>query len=185
MRLASADVLRAQLTQWEYTGGFHTAPDARGLILFLVGLLRARVVVETGFDAGYTTEALAAVPSVERVIAIDSGEEYPQIKRRLQALALPKVELVHADALLWLRNAPDRSVDFIFIDDNHDAEHVRDECIEVQRVLSAGGVAAFHDTVSYNLWSVLTDVFADWSKMNLPALNPFGVDMGLGLVRKG
>jgi len=175
-----------RFTQRYESGGKHTAPEARLILLALASAMRARLVVETGYDAGYTTEALAL--SGAKVLAVDNLHEYAEAdaeaRRRLAAYS--NVRLSNGDALEFLRGLEDGTVDLIFVDDHHAEAHVRAEALEVRRVLRPGGVAVFHDTTAFcGIWNAVSDGLIGWEKVRLPAPSPHnGVDYGITIARK-
>jgi predicted O-methyltransferase YrrM len=174
-----------QLTQTEPYGGMHTAPELRLLLLLLARLHRAKDIIETGYDAGYTTLALSW--SEAEVLAVDNLSEYPEADHVAKALlsARNNVTCVNENALMALFNRPDESVDLIFIDDNHRPVHVRTECHEVRRILRPGGIAVFHDTTVGQLQEVVEEMFDDWHKIFFSAFSPGAdYDCGFGIVRK-
>lgn len=187
--------LLTQFTQTIHSGGSYTPPGNRLLLAALAVSLGAKDILETGYDAGVTTLALAMTGA--RVVAIDNGYEYASVKTHAREILqpYPNVELVTEDALVYLVGCLDASFDLIFIDDCHWPEYTRCEILTIQRVLRPGGFAVFHDTLSAGLWTVLETHFpATWPRLNLPSLqdwpgyagNPgaVGADFGLGLVRK-
>jgi len=177
--------LLAEFSQEYPSGGMHTSPEARMLLFSVAYSARAKQILETGYDAGITTLALALTGA--QVQAIDDLSEYPDAEGAAVELLseCDNVELLRGDALGFLQGAPDNSFDFIFIDDNHDPEHVAREVVEIRRVLAPGGYAAFHDVNLYGLWNLVRVGFDDWECIKLPAFSPHGgLDCGLGLVRK-
>lgn len=179
------NVLLFPYSQEVISGGIHTPPELR-TILFALGVgLRATDILETGYDAGHTTLALARTGA--NVVAIDNLSEYGEVDRKARLLleGYPNVTLINGDALKYLGDAADESFDLIFIDDYHRAEHVMAEAYQVRRVLRPGGCAVFHDTIIHGLWAVMQRVFADWPMVQLPCFSPqAGRDYGAGLVRK-
>lgn len=191
--MSELDAVLSGLTQIEpVSGGIHTPPAARLLLIALALLVEAKDILETGYDAGMTTEALAQTGA--RVVAVDNGSEYPEAKAaasdRLTGYA--NVRLVYEEAIVFMQNQPDESFDLIFIDDWHFPVHVKNECIEVKRLLRPGGIAVFHDTTVCGLWPIIEMVLQDWEGVNLPCrtkttqafIIPGTDDFGLGVVRK-
>lgn len=187
--------LLTQLTQTLRSGGVYTPPGNRLLLAALAVSMGAKDILETGYDAGVTTLALAMTGA--RVVAIDNGYEYTAVKvHAVELLAgYPNVELITEDALVYLASAPADSFDLIFIDDCHWPDYTILEISKIQRVLRPGGIAAFHDTISAGLWEVLYTYFPEsWAGINLPSVQGWkdyagnegalGLDFGLGLVRK-
>src|SRR3990167_5815744 len=117
------------------SGGFNNPPETRLLMCCLVKLIDAKNVLELGYDAGYTTEALACTGV--SVIGIDNLSEYQGVKdgaaERLSKY--PNATLLTRDALEYLREQEDSVFDFIFVDDSHDLEHVQLETVELKRVV--------------------------------------------------
>jgi predicted O-methyltransferase YrrM len=174
-----------QHTADAHSGGLHTPPELRLLLLCLARMQGAELIIETGYDAGYTTRALAL--SGARVVAVDNLSEYPNIDGAARAMlsGYSNVELLQADAGELLRAQADGSVDLIFVDDDHRPDHVRVEAKEVRRILRPGGIAVFHDTNIADLWVVVEKAFDDWDKMRFSAPSPENsVDYGFGVVRK-
>lgn len=177
--------LLSKFDQPEWSGGSHTAPELRLLLFALAYSLRATRIIETGYDAGMTTVVLAETGA--EVVGIDNGEEYPNVKGAAteRVKEYPNIELIEGDALEYLRSQADNSIDFIFIDDAHHYNWVLTEALEVKRILRPGGLAAFHDTTECNIWEIIDNVFADWQRIELPAISPgLSRDMGVGVVRK-
>jgi len=177
---------RAFFRQDEDSGGIHTAPDARILMYALAKLIGARKIVETGYDAGYTTRALALTGA--RVIGIDNLAEYGNVDAGARAMLAEydNVTLVKDNALAYLMNCESWSVDLVFIDDMHQPEYVGREANEVERILRLGGIAVFHDTAHISgLMSVVNERFAGWQRLDLPAISPAnGVNYGITVLRK-
>ena len=179
------------LTQVEpESGAIHTPPEMRLMLYALAVSLNAECILELGFDAGYTTLALAESGAV--VIGVDDSSEYPEVKASAAKLlaAYPNVALVNTDAVAFLRGSNDEFYDLIFVDDDHRAEHVAQEAWLIRAKLRQGGIAAFHDTNIHSLWKVVEMIFSDWEKINLPAWTPQEDRLdqrhnyGLALVRK-
>ena len=66
--------LTKELTQDVEAGGANTPPEARLFLYSLAKMIRAKDILETGYDAGYTTLALAMTGA--HVDAIDNLSEY-------------------------------------------------------------------------------------------------------------
>jgi len=184
------------LTQQFVSGGIHIRPDTRMLLYALAMSVVPVTIVETGYDAGVTTEALALTGA--QVLAIDDLSQYVHSDgpARERLAPYPNVSLIKRDALEFLRAQADASICFAYIDDCHKVDYTRDEAIELCRVLRPGGLAAFHDTVVCSLWSVIQPVFGNWQRINFQAFPREGslagngepyeqrTDFGLGVVKK-
>lgn len=182
----SAQALRTLLESFTHTfetGGIHMPPEGRLFLLALALLLKSRYILETGYDAGVTTEALSL--SGGSTTGVDNEMEYSEIKGEAKIRLLPYTNctLIKTDAIDFLRASPDSKYDLIFVDDDHFHSHVTEECIEIKRVLRPGGIVAFHDTIYKQIWAIIEEMFPDWQKINLPCVGRLG-DMGIGLVRR-
>lgn len=175
-----------RFTQDYDSGGVHTAPAARLLMLYLAVALDAKMIIETGYDYGLTTEALAL--SGAEVMAVDNLEEYGGADEpaRERLSNYPNVTLVKSSAVSFLQGIDDETVDLAFIDDGHHIEHMRREIAEAARILKPGGVVVFHDAWRFlALWSMVKKMVPVWEKMILPAVSPKdGINYGIGIVRK-
>jgi predicted O-methyltransferase YrrM len=179
--------LMEELTQRQEvvkSGGVHVPPALR-LLLLALAHLSGGPVLETGYDAGFTTGALAL--SGLPVVGVDNLSEYGYVDgpARERLADYQNVTLVKEDALVYLRGLDDESLGLAFIDDNHDRTHVMLEAQELRRALKPGGFAVFHDTEACYLCEVLDAEFPGWELLYLPAVSPDnGLDYGVGIVRK-
>lgn len=186
------DEVLKEYTQEIEAGGANTPPEARLFLYSIAKLLRANDILETGFDAGYTTLALAQTGA--RVVGIDNKSEYPQVKADAEKLlaTYDNVELIYGDALSYLVTSPDEAFDFIFIDDYHAISHVALEAEQVKRVLRKGGICAFHDTIIASIGVLIRQKFNGWYIMPYfscysPYAERLGKDnpnYGIGLVQR-
>jgi predicted O-methyltransferase YrrM len=182
---------RAVLTQdaAEASGGMYTTPGNRLTLLGLALSCEAQDILELGYDSGTTTMILAL--SGARVTGVDDHREAPLAAAIAEArlAPFPNVRLATAEAIQFLRETSDEAYDMVFVDDLHEAAHVRQEAHEVMRVLRPGGLACFHDTIVHGLWDVVDAVLpASWQRLEVPSRQhaaPFaGADFGLGVWRK-
>ena len=179
------DDLLDELQQQEESGGINNPPELRLLLCLLAQMTRAKRIIETGYDAGYTTMALALTGA--KVLAVDDLSGYPGVEAgaRERLHGISNVSLFNTDALEFLRVQPDESADLIFVDDDHSPAHVARECTEIRRILRPGGMAAFHDVNVGDLWQVINRAFSGWMRIYLPAYQPGSdLDYGVGIVRK-
>ena len=181
--------LLTRFTQTEETGGANTPPESRLLLFALAVSIRAKDILELGFDLGYTTRVLALTGA--RVVGVDNNQDYPSFKGvpNEQLAAYPNITTVAMDTLAYLKDVPDNSFDLIFVDDSHQPEHVAAEATRVYHILRPGGIAAFHDTKNpVDNGQMIDRIFADWQRLHLPAISPYrgqlGCDYGLSIVRK-
>lgn len=177
------------LLQQENSGGIHTSPASRLLLFAILQAIQAKQVLELGFDAGYTTELLAL--GAEKVVAIDNYIEYPETKVRAEKVleAYEGCALIRQDALVYLKTLEDSSLDLVFVDDKHEAVHIREEAVEINRVVRLGGFAVFHDVnISLeggSLGAIVSNELRGWERIFLPCISPaLGENFGIGLYRR-
>lgn len=168
------------------SGGINTPPEARMLMLALVMLTDAQDVLETGYDAGHTTFALAM--SGKNITAIDNGSEYPGVKDYAKNLLKSRsnTTMLTGDALAFMCNAPDNSFDFIFVDDNHAVSHVALETDQVVRILRSGGLVAYHDVNINGIGEMVDSKLVGWRNLGrLRCWSEFNnSNFGIGIYQK-
>lgn len=147
----------APLAAQDTIGGYHPDPDQRlwnpgavwdveGRTLYaLIRSLKPLNVVEIGSGLGCSTNHIIAALWANdggHVVTIDRGNT-PQIPNMLREYAT----VLAGDAIEWLQQQPDNSIDFIL----EDADHSESMCYEVGELaktkLRPGGVLMVHDAV--------------------------------------
>lgn len=128
---------------FQYRSG-STEPWTVDVVVAMAVALQPYTVIETGTFEGLTTRRLCqALPSAT-VYSIEFDEQrFLKVKDELADC--PNLALSNNDALEAMRGFADESVDFIFLDDDHVANHVAEEIIEARRILRSGGVCVVHD----------------------------------------
>lgn len=121
-----------------------------GLILYaLARSINAKNIIELGTYYGRSTNYLlaAAVTNGGRVRTVDNVRYWGGVVRgsKIMFRYLLNVELVKADARLWLLNQPLESADFIFEDTDHSYELTSSLICDASCVLRPGGILAIHD----------------------------------------
>jgi predicted O-methyltransferase YrrM len=133
-----------------------TEPGVTGVVCAIAVGLRASVVVETGTYMGLTTlalwEALKGLDHAVLIHTVESDRERfkgaaERISEATSGREVPSCGITcHlGDALAALDGLPEGQVDLVFLDDDHDKNHVRAEVCAAFRVLRAGGVLCLHD----------------------------------------
>lgn len=119
---------------------------------------RAKFGVEIGTDHGKYAQQLCegisglTLTCIDPWVAYTEGEEvhdqievdaiYEEAKKRLEpydCLLIRKTSMEVVDEFL------DNSLDFVFIDGNHDYEHVKEDIEEWTRKVKPGGIVCGHD----------------------------------------
>lgn len=172
-------------TQEHFTGGVHTPPETRLLLYSLAVAMRAKRVLELGYDAGYTLLALAM--SGAECVGVENYSDTGAARGMAESLLADysNVTLINQEAIAFLEAQADESFDLIFVDDSHNHNHVAIEINNIRRILAPGGIAVFHDVIERNLWTLIERDFANWQRIMLPAISPHTrTDFGIGVVRK-
>ena len=147
-----------------YTAGA-TEPWTANLLAAYIKAAEPKVVVETGSFSGETTrvlaEAMSQVQGIGMLFTVEMDDaRYEHVNKMVQETPFAGVgiSVIHSDALAFLRSAPTESTDMIFLDDDHEALHVKLELLEARRILRYGGACFVHDVMSlFNLAPVLKE----------------------------
>lgn len=143
------------------------------------------VVLETGGFLGVTSAWLAL--TLERmgggtlIIGEIDPDRAGTISDRLGDLSVPSVGWIVAnrDVMDTIRLTADRSLDFVWVDDDHQKHHVESEIAALWPKMKPGGLLCFHD-----VWGVtdLQSLVKKWGgvALDFPRLGPAG---GLGIIQ--
>lgn len=170
----------------DYRSG-STEPQTVEVLCAMIAALEPHVLIETGTFEGRTTAAFYdTLVKCEHASFLYSVEHDPQRYEHVAA-ALPEwpqtmgrvaVQIVNQDALEFLKGMLTNSVDFVFLDDCHEAAHVAKELVECQRIVRSGGVITGHDVVGQ---FGLGELFLRAGGIVLP-FKRFHVAGGLGVI---
>lgn len=173
----------------DYRSG-STEPWTVGVLCALVRAKKPHVLIETGTFEGRTTlklaEAIEANGTLHGALLFTVESDPVRMAEARQRLAEFQTQWniglmpVEADALAFLKQQGNESADFIFLDDDHGAEHVYQEIGEALRILRPGGICCVHDVVGiFGLDKVVQSYGG--IVLDLPRLHAAG---GLGLLTK-
>lgn len=105
-------------------------------------------IIETGTFMGTTTRVLYEAADAFILTVEADVRRWEQARKNLKELEDGHNLLcVNADAVEFLGNRKSESADFIFLDDDHEAEHVANEIQLAKACLKPGGVIVVHDVV--------------------------------------
>lgn len=168
----------------DYTSG-STEPWTVDILLALQSALRPKLTLELGSFEGLTTFDLAANAARwgGRVITVEMDASR-QAVARTRCASLTNIEWVLDDAEKFLDAYCREPFDFVFVDDDHDKQHVYRELNLLHNwqhwtLMAPGGLIACHDVYgSFGLAEVVTGHHG--FNLNLPLLHTAG---GLGLIQ--
>ena len=141
--------------------------DRHHLTLIGIGLsLDAKNILELGVRGGGTTEPLLHIAKRTggRVISVDIEETAFVPSEDLK----PYWTFVKMDALEYLKTVSQETVfDIVYVDDWHSYDHVKNELVEIDRIVSPKSLVLLHDLM-YGNWqphyhSDLTLVDGQWA----------------------
>ena len=144
-------------------------------------------VVEIGGFRGYTTrhiaEALCCLPHpTELTVCEIDWQRAADVSAALSEFqgAEFAAKVVVADSLAWIPTLADESVDFVWLDGNHEHAHVSQEILLLRPKLAPGGIIAGHDTFGVCDLQQEFLAFRGYA-LDLPRLGPAG---GIGLIQR-
>lgn len=163
-----------------------TEPWVQQLVCALLVASGGRVVLETGGFLGVTSAWLALtleeMGGGTLIVAEIDGVRAVAIRERLVDLPLVRVSYTvpFRDVMAVIAMQPDDSLDFVWLDDSHEHEHVYSEITALWPKMKQGGLIVGHDVYGVcNLREEFT-AFGGYS-INLPRLGPAG---GIGILQK-
>jgi predicted O-methyltransferase YrrM len=119
-------------------------------------------ILETGTCVGRTSAYLASVTPEDGTFKTIDIREWMGDKVRELIDSMPNAEYLIGSSHDYLRNMKEDSVDFIYLDANHEKWFVRKEFDLAERVLRVGGMICLHDTVGIQ---ALVDLAKDLNKL--------------------
>jgi predicted O-methyltransferase YrrM len=124
--------------------GWNSERDVCELLGALVKMIGAKAVLEVGVFEGETAiKLIEALPSGGYYAGIDINDHRKhELKRGGVA-----IDFILKESLNALKQFPENHFDFIFVDGDHSWENILPEFKEVERVLTNGGIIAYHDSI--------------------------------------
>ncbi len=126
----------------EYYAG-STEPWAVSVLQAMVRLRHPVNILELGTFEGRTTRAIAEVmPDHATLWTVD-------IERRHGGFGDPRIKFFEEDAITFLRDiCPEKSMNFVFVDDDHTFGHVSTEITMLRdRCMASDGLIVMHDVI--------------------------------------
>lgn len=166
--------------------GWNSEREVGYFLASLIRLTKAQTVLEVGVFQGYTSaEMIKALPKGSYYAGIDIKDLFVQENKdilREEAKKGKVVDFIIGDSIVEMQKLPKNHFDLIFIDGNHEFNHVLKEFKIAETLITRTGIIAFHD--SWHLEDVKKVVeYAGHFKYKYVNLNtPEG--RGLALVMK-
>jgi predicted O-methyltransferase YrrM len=146
---------------------WNSEPDVCEFIGALIKMHQVKTALEIGVFEGET--------SIKMIEALPVGGYYAGLdindyrKHKLDGNGVA-VDFKLGESITLLKGFPANHFDFIFVDGDHSWANILPEFKEVERVLAAGGILAYHDTIHIPDVRKLMEYAAHY-KYNIVTLN--------------
>lgn len=147
---------------------------------YLIADMNLKVGAEIGVEQGkYADCLLRKIPNL-KLYAIDCWEAYPEYREKMQDkidgyyqktqdLIGHKCEIVKKYSMDAVQDFEDESLDFVYIDSNHNFQSCANDIVEWSKKVKKGGLVSGHDFCMNNVGYERTDVevvVRAWAKAN-------------------
>ena len=137
-------------------------------------------VLETGGFIGYTSAKLAeALTPEDELVVCDIDPNRASLIQEALDNARCRTTVVADDVLKWIAAQKRESIDFCWLDDDHQKPHVFEEIEALLPKMKPGGIICGHDVFGVTDLQEVFKQFGGYS-LALPYLGPAG---GLGLLQ--
>jgi predicted O-methyltransferase YrrM len=118
--------------------------DVYDLIYSLIKMTCAKNVMEIGVFEGYTSiKMVEALPKDGKFTGIDIND---YLKTDLKSIG-PEIDFILGESITVMQGMKPKQFDFIFVDGDHHWENILPEFKEVVKLITPGGIIAYHDTI--------------------------------------
>jgi len=134
--------------------GWNSEREVGYFLASLIRLTKAQTVLEVGVFEGYTSaEMIKALPKngyyagidIEDLRASENKQTFINISKEGKV-----IDLIIEDSLSAMPKLPKNHFDLVFIDGNHEYEHVMKEFKIAETLITRTGFIAFHDSYHLN-----------------------------------
>lgn len=146
--------------------------------------IKAKTILEIGvFEGETSTELINALPNGGYYLGLDLKDyRTKETKAAFKGNNGKVVDFVLANSLQHLKTLPAKHFDLVFVDGNHEFEHVLAEFKLVERIVADGGIIAFHDSRHIADVKRVFEYALGWGYEGINLNTPEG--RGLGLIQK-
>ena len=118
--------------------------DVYEFIYSLIKMTNAKNVMEIGVFEGYTSvKMIDALPKDGKFTGIDIND---YLKNDLTSSGR-EIDFILGESITVMKAMKPKQFDFIFVDGDHSYANIVPEFKEVSRLISDGGIIAYHDTI--------------------------------------
>lgn len=118
--------------------------DVYELIYSLIKMTCAKNVMEIGVFEGYTSvKMVEALPKDGKFTGIDIND---YLKNDLKSIG-PEIDFILGESIEVMQSMKPKQFDFIFVDGDHHWANILPEFKEVVKLITPGGIIAYHDTI--------------------------------------
>lgn len=133
------------------------------------------VGAEIGVAEGLYSEILIRKNPNLKLYLVDAWEQYPGYKDESEAIQIKNYRevkerikpynchMIRDFSMNAVKRFADESLDFVYIDANHDYQHVKEDIKEWSKKVKKGGIIAGHDYGNRRVYGVV-DAVNDWVK---------------------
>ena len=128
----------------------HTGTQVCGLIelVYDIGIMsnhRPLKCVEIGSHRGESALVISSLPFINKLTCVDI-HEYPELKERLkEKIDANTVDFIQASSIEYADTVENNSIDFVYIDAEHDYDSVKQDLSVWFPKVKIGGFLAGHD----------------------------------------
>lgn len=150
---------------------WNSEDECGAFLASLIKMSKYMTVLEIGVFEGETTQHLIkALPKGGQYVGIDINDYRTDKTTALMAEGGKSIEFILGNSLSELDKLPKNHFDLIFVDGDHSFGHVLQEFKLVEKLVSRGGVIAYHDTIHLDGPRKLVE-YAAYYKYNTITLN--------------
>ncbi len=152
-----------------YNGAPWTMNTTRVTLLEIMAILGYKIGAEIGVEVGRFSQTMfSTIPNL-KLFCVDPWQAYHRnsqsredqwYERAKKMLEGHNVEIIKKTSMEGVKDIPDKSLDFVYIDALHDFDSVMTDIILWTTKVRTGGIVSGHDFVYYYQYGVVQAVMA-------------------------